>query len=404
MGGSQVLSLFPFALASILAIGIVKLYLENSHSVRIRLHPAGFISPSEASVVSQCNVFDGRWVFDNATRPLYREQSCPYLTKQVTCRKNGRPDSLYQNWRWKPNDCELPKFDAITLLEILRDKTMMLIGDSIQRTQWESLVCLIQSSIIGGRKSLYRDPPMKIFYAEEFNAKIVFYWNPFIVESNSDHALKHTVYKRLVNLDTVEKHSKHWKGVDVLVFESYVWWMYKPVINATNGPSHQIQEYNVTNAYRMAMKTWANWIESNVDPRTQRVFFMSPSPTHLWSWEWRPGSDENCFNETHPIEGRSYWGTGSSIEIMGAVADVLREMKINVTYMNITQLSEFRKDGHTTVYTERRGKLLTKEQKADPKNYGDCIHWCLPGVPDTWNEILYAYLLHDFYHLFNTTQ
>ncbi|KAK9152979.1 hypothetical protein Sjap_000459 [Stephania japonica] len=358
---SQVLSLFPFALASILVIGIVKLYLENSHSVRIRLHPArrsypaGFISLSEASVVSRCNVFDGKWVFDNATRPLYREQSCPYLTKQVTCKKNGRPDSLYQNWRWKPNSCELPKFDAVTLLEILRDKTMMLIGDSIQRTQWESLVCLIQSSIIGGRKSLYRDPPMKIFYAEEFNAKIVFYWNPFVVESNSDHALKHTVYKRLVNLDTVAKHSKHWKGVDVLVFESYVWWMYKPVINAT-------------------------------------------------SWEWRPGSDENCFNETHPIEGRTYWGTGSSLEIMGAVADVLREMKTNVTYMNITQLSEFRKDGHTTVYTERRGKLLTKEQKADPKTYGDCIHWCLPGVPDTWNEILYAYLLHDFYHLFNTTQ
>lgn len=112
----QVLSFFPFALASILVIGAVKLYLENSHSVRIRHHsprrpfPTGFISPSEASVVSRCNVFDGKWVFDNATLPLYREQSCPYLTKQVTCRKNGRPDSLYQNWRWEPNGCKLPRW------------------------------------------------------------------------------------------------------------------------------------------------------------------------------------------------------------------------------------------------------------------------------------------------------
>ncbi|CAN6921912.1 unnamed protein product, partial [Brassica oleracea var. botrytis] len=23
----------------------------------------------------------------------------------------------------------------------------------------------------------------------------------------------------------------------------------------------------------------------------------------------------------------------------------------------------------------------------------DCSHWCLPGVPDTWNEILYTKFL-----------
>lgn len=78
---------------------------------------------------------------------------------------------------------------------------------------------------------------------------------------------------------------------------------------------------------------------------------------------------------------------------MKIVGDVLSRVGDKVTLLNITQLSEYRKDGHTTVYGERRGKLLTKEQRADPRNYGDCIHWCLPGVPDTWNEILYAYLL-----------
>lgn len=80
---------------------------------------------------------------------------------------------------------------------------------------------------------------------------------------------------------------------------------------------------------------------------------------------------------------------------MDIVQDVLKGLKINVTLLNITQLSEYRKDGHTTVFTERKGKLLTKEQKADPKRFADCIHWCLPGVPDAWNEILYAYLLKD---------
>lgn len=44
----------------------------------------------------------------------------------------------------------------------------MFIGDSIQRTQWESMVCLIQSVIPKGKKSVHRNPPMKIFRAEVF--------------------------------------------------------------------------------------------------------------------------------------------------------------------------------------------------------------------------------------------
>uniref|UniRef100_A0A0E0MBK9 Trichome birefringence-like C-terminal domain-containing protein n=1 Tax=Oryza punctata TaxID=4537 RepID=A0A0E0MBK9_ORYPU len=39
------------------------------------------------------------------------------------------------------------------------------------------------------------------------------------------------------------------------------------------------------------------------------------------------------------------------------------------------------------------GKLLTPEQKAEPPKYADCIHWCLPGVPDVWNQILYTRIL-----------
>lgn len=54
----------------------------------------------------------------------------------------------------------------MNLLEILRDKRLMMIGDSLQRTQWESLVCLLESAIPDGKKSLKRRPPMKIFRAE----------------------------------------------------------------------------------------------------------------------------------------------------------------------------------------------------------------------------------------------
>ncbi|KAG9149999.1 hypothetical protein Leryth_010059 [Lithospermum erythrorhizon] len=401
--------IFPVALASLLLLGSARFildYLKNNEyhfrwqsyfSAENKVRPKIPILVSNDEIIEDgCNVFDGQWIWDNVTYPLYREDSCQFLVKQSTCQRNGRPDSLYQNWRWQPNGCNLPRFNALKLLEILRDKRLMFVGDSIQRGMFESMVCLVQSALPDGRKkSMERIPPRKVFTIQEFNASIEYYWAPFLIESISDHATNHTVRKRLVKLDEIAKHSKQWGGVDFLVFESYVWWMYKPSINATYGSSSDVQEFNVTTAYRLAMETWANWIESSINPNKQKVFFVTMSPTHLWSWEWSPERDGNCFNESYPIEG-SYWGTGSNQEIMSIVKNITKSLKVNVQLLNITQMSEYRKDGHSSIYGERQGKLLTKEQRLDPKTYSDCIHWCLPGVPDAWNEILYAILLQDY--------
>lgn len=54
--------------------------------------------------------------------------------------------------------------------------------------------------------------------------------------------------------------------------------------------------------------------------------------------------------------------------------------------LNVTHMSSRRKDGHSSMYYlgPRIGPSLYKQ---------DCSHWCLPGVPDTWNELLYALIL-----------
>lgn len=55
----------------------------------------------------KCDFSVGKWVFDQ-TYPLY-DSNCPYLTTAVTCQKNGRPDSDYEKWKWKPLGCSIPR-------------------------------------------------------------------------------------------------------------------------------------------------------------------------------------------------------------------------------------------------------------------------------------------------------
>lgn len=107
--------------------------------------------------------------------------------------------------------------------------------------------------------------------------------------------------------------------------------------------------------------------------------------------EWEPGSEGNCYNEKMPIEDERYWGSGSDLATMRMVKKVLSRLRSKVTVLNITQLSEYRKDGHSSIYRKFWEKR-TPEQLANPASYSDCIHWCLPGVSDVWNELLFQFL------------
>ncbi|CAI0415649.1 unnamed protein product [Linum tenue] len=303
-----------------------------------------------------CDYFSGRWVWDETAGPLYEESECPYIQPQLTCQAHGRPDRDYQFWRWQPHGCDLPSFNATLMLESLRGKRMMYVGDSLNRGQYVSMVCLVHRLIPNeSAKSMETTGSLTVFTAADYNATIEFYWAPFLLESNSDDAVIHR--------------------------------------GSFDDEAKEIVEVSTEDAYRMAMRSMMRWARKNMDPRRTRVFFTSMSPTHAKSGDWGGEPGKNCYNETTPINNATYWGSDSRRSIMQVIGEEFGKSKYPVTFLNITQLSNYRKDAHTSIY-KKQWSPLTAEQLANPVSYADCTHWCLPGLQDTWNELLFAKLFY----------
>lgn len=52
------------------------------------------------------------------------------------------------------------------MLEKLRNKRLMFVGDSLNRNQWESMICLVQSVVPQERKSLNKTGSLSVFKIE----------------------------------------------------------------------------------------------------------------------------------------------------------------------------------------------------------------------------------------------
>ncbi|KAL2901859.1 Protein trichome birefringence-like 34 [Bienertia sinuspersici] len=233
---------------------------------------------------------------------------------------------------------------------------------------------------------------------QEYNATIEFYWAPLLVESNSDDPIKHRLPQRIARTQAIEKHAIHWTNADLLVFDCYLWWR-MPFMKILWGNFESrdgiYKEVEMLKGYEMALRTWSDWLEIHVNHSKTQIFWMSLSPTHERSEEWGGASGQNCYNETQPIKKQNYWGSGSDPNMMKLVEVAIENLSkkgLTIKLLNITQLSEYRKDAHLSI-NRKQWEPLTKEQLSNPTGYADCFHWCLPGVPDTWNEILYNYII-----------
>lgn len=126
------------------------LYLYKNSSPKIIIDSSipyvknPYDSASSIIIDHKCDIFSGTWIpYPNG--PYYTNTSKCVIDDRQNCMKFGRPDTEFMKWRWKPDECELPLFDAVQFLELVRGKSMAFVGDSLARNQMQSLVCLLAS-------------------------------------------------------------------------------------------------------------------------------------------------------------------------------------------------------------------------------------------------------------------
>ncbi|GAU13624.1 hypothetical protein TSUD_347280 [Trifolium subterraneum] len=343
--------------------------------------------PGEPSLLSLLSPWTGPY---DLSGPMYTNESCHVIQDPQNCIRNGRPDLGYLYWRWKPKGCELPKFNPNEFLHIMRNKSWAFIGDSISRNHVQSLLCIL--SKVEEANEVYHDEEYKSkiwkFPSHNFTLSVI--WSPLLLkadifEDNNGVSSK-DIELYLDILDT--KWTNQYNNYDYVVMAGGKWFL-KTAIYHENGtitgchncPGKNLTELGFDYAYRKALQLVFDFL-SNTNHNTT-VFFRTTTPDHFENDEWFNGG--YC-NRTVPFkEGQIDISNvdsiqrGIELEVFNKTAATSRGE--NLKLFDTTWLSLLRPDGHPGPYRYfhpfENGKV--------PK---DCLHWCLPGPIDSWNDIL----------------
>uniref|UniRef100_A0A3Q7ERK1 Trichome birefringence-like C-terminal domain-containing protein n=1 Tax=Solanum lycopersicum TaxID=4081 RepID=A0A3Q7ERK1_SOLLC len=124
-----------------------------------------------------------------------------------------------------------------------------------------------------------------------------------------------------------------------------------------------------------------SYVDKRMRPGTT-VFMRTQSPRHFEGGDWDQGGSCQRSQPLSPQEVEelfSIQNNGTNVEVRLVNQHLYRAFEgTEFHILDISHLSEFRADAHPST--------------AGGKKHDDCMHWCLPGLTDIWNDLFVAYL------------
>ncbi|TVU28334.1 hypothetical protein EJB05_19849, partial [Eragrostis curvula] len=392
----------------LLFIALVSLYdltFSNSYP-RIALVSSSSSSLSPAIVTRPwtCNITQGEWVPDTEA-PYYTNLTCPFIDDHQNCMKYGKPSLEYMRWRWRPEGCDLPRFDAARFLEAMRGKSVAFVGDSLARNHFKSLLCLLSQKaqpVEVASPAPEIDPTGRAVRRDfrygnhDFTACL--FWSPFLVKANLTNE---TLGQWDIHLDTPDSRwAAHVADFDYIVLSDTNWFLRRAVFHeggrvvgrnaaAGDGALRNLTEIPAHRAVRAAFRTALGAIAASEGFRG-KVVLRTVTPAHFENGEWNTGGD--CVR-TRPFRRDERTLGAVEAEFRAAQLDAVRETEAAVRrngaellLLDITAAMDLRPDGHPSRYGHPPGGSV------EGTFVTDCLHWCLPGPIDMWNEVLFQML------------
>ncbi|PSS28650.1 Protein ALTERED XYLOGLUCAN like [Actinidia chinensis var. chinensis] len=354
-----------------------------------------------ANVEIACNYTYGKWVHDKLG-PLYNGTTCGTITDAQNCLAHGRPDLGYLYWKWKPNQCHLPRFEPKTFLQILRNKHLAFVGDSMARNQLESLLCMLATASTPNLVYSYSDGDKFIrhkfrrWHFPSHNVNVSIYWSPFLVKGIEK--TESVNYNRLYLDSLDERWASALDQIDMIVLSAGHWFLQPAVYFNDNSVlgCHYCTGQNHTEVgfYDVFGKTLNTTLRTIIERRGLGsgsgidVIVTTFSPHHF-EGEW---DKFGACPKTHPYaEGeKELEGMDAEMrkigvrEVEAAKVNAKKSRRLRLEVLDITKLSLMRGDGHAGPYMFANPFANGITERVQ----NDCVHWCLPGPVDAWNEIL----------------
>ena len=226
--------------------------------------------------------------------------------------------------------------------------------------------------------------PNKILYYEGYNVTLYLFWSPFLVRSEevADQPGVFRLYLDEADTKWLSVASRFdyvlLSGANWFTRQSYfyergqlVGGMYVP-LNFTSSLTNQ-------HSHRMAFRTALRALAGDAGFRGKVILRTLSPMSHFEGGTYDAGGD--CrrtrpyrANETAPMGG-------VELEFYTSQLEEFREAEgLDVVLMDPTAAMLMRPDGHPSRYGHWPHEKRTL--------YNDCIHWCLPGPIDAWNDML----------------